>query len=95
MVPPWVPSIIRHLLFRVPKKGTNILTTTHMGISRVKSLAVWFRDYGPGFTHTCTSRSNGKNTFGCPLKAFLAPKLKIWMLVKTALTLVGTRVMLA
>ena len=27
----WVPIIIRHLLFRVPKKGTIILTTTHIG----------------------------------------------------------------
>ena len=26
----WVLIIIRHLLFRVPKKGTLILTTTHM-----------------------------------------------------------------
>ena len=25
------PNIIRHLLFRVPKEGTLILTTTHMG----------------------------------------------------------------
>ena len=31
MVPFWVPSIIRHLLFRVPQKGTLILTTTHVG----------------------------------------------------------------
>ena len=30
MVPVWVPSIIRHTLFRVPKKGTLILKTTHM-----------------------------------------------------------------
>ena len=30
MVPFWVPIIIRHLLFRVPKRGTIILTTTHM-----------------------------------------------------------------
>ena len=29
-VPFWVPIIIRHLLFRVPKKGTIILTTTHI-----------------------------------------------------------------
>ena len=27
--PLWVPNIIRHLLFRVPKKGVLILTTTH------------------------------------------------------------------
>ena len=30
MVPFWVPIIIRHLLFRVPQKGTLILTTTHI-----------------------------------------------------------------
>ena len=29
-VPFWVLNIIRHLIFRVPKKGTLILTTTHM-----------------------------------------------------------------
>ena len=33
MVPFWVPNIIRHLLFRVPKKGTLILTTTHINNS--------------------------------------------------------------
>ena len=32
MVPFWVPIILRHLLFRVPKKGTIILTTTHIYI---------------------------------------------------------------
>ena len=26
MVPFWIPIIIRHLIFRVPKKGTIILT---------------------------------------------------------------------
>ena len=30
MVPFWVPIIIRPLIFRVPKKGTIILTTTHV-----------------------------------------------------------------
>ena len=30
MVPLGVPIIIRHLLFRVPQKGTLILTTTHI-----------------------------------------------------------------
>ena len=30
MVPSGVPIIIRHLLFRVPEKGTIILTTTQM-----------------------------------------------------------------
>ena len=30
MAPFWVPIIIRHLLFRVPQKGTLVLTTTHM-----------------------------------------------------------------
>ena len=29
-VPFWVPIIIRHLLFRAPKKGPLILTTTHI-----------------------------------------------------------------
>ena len=30
MVPFWVPNILRHLIFRVPQKGTIVLTTTHM-----------------------------------------------------------------
>ena len=30
MVPFWIPIIIRHLIFRLPKKGTIILTTTPM-----------------------------------------------------------------
>ena len=30
MVPFWVPIIIRHLISRVPKKGTTILSTTHI-----------------------------------------------------------------
>ena len=30
-VPFWVPNIIRHQIFRVPKKGALILTTTHEG----------------------------------------------------------------
>ena len=30
MVPFWVPIRIRHLIIRVPKKGTVILTTTHI-----------------------------------------------------------------
>ena len=29
-VPFWDPIIVRHPLFRVPKKGTPILTATHM-----------------------------------------------------------------
>ena len=33
-VPFWVPIMIRHLLFRVPQKGTIILTTTHVVKSR-------------------------------------------------------------
>ena len=32
----WAPIFIRHLLFRVPKKGTVILTTTHIGASNNK-----------------------------------------------------------
>ena len=32
MVPFWVPIFIRHLLFKVPKKGTIMLTTTHMAM---------------------------------------------------------------
>ena len=31
MVPFWIPIIIRHLIFRAPKKETIILTTTHIG----------------------------------------------------------------
>ena len=31
MVPFWIPIIVRPLIFRVPKKGTIILTTTHIG----------------------------------------------------------------
>ena len=38
MVPFWVPIIIRHLIFRVPKKGTIIFTTTHLGLSGTR---VW------------------------------------------------------
>ena len=30
MIPFWVRNIIRHLIFRVPQKGTLVLTTTHM-----------------------------------------------------------------
>ena len=30
--PFWIPIIIRHLIFRVPPKGTIILTTTHIDI---------------------------------------------------------------
>ena len=30
MVRYWVTNIIRHLLFRVPKRGTIILRTTHL-----------------------------------------------------------------
>ena len=33
MVPFWVLNIIWHLIFRVPKKGTLILTTTYMILS--------------------------------------------------------------
>ena len=32
MVPLWIPIVIRPLIFRVPKKGTIILTTTHIFI---------------------------------------------------------------
>ena len=42
MVPFWVPIIIRHLLFRVPKKGTIILTTTHVSCQGV----YWLRSVG-------------------------------------------------
>ena len=35
-VPFWVPIIIGHLLFRVPKKGTLILTTTQVGLNNLK-----------------------------------------------------------
>ena len=30
MVLVWIPIIMRHLIFRVPKKGVIILTTTHL-----------------------------------------------------------------
>ena len=40
-VPLWVLNIIRHLLFRVPKKGTLILTTTRM--EALSSLGFGFR----------------------------------------------------
>ena len=30
MVPFWIAIIIRHLIFRVPKKGTIVLATTHV-----------------------------------------------------------------
>ena len=32
MVPFWAPNIVRHLIFRVPQKGTLILTPTHMQV---------------------------------------------------------------
>ena len=37
MVSFWIPTIIRHLIFRVPKKGTIILTTTHILQSHKKT----------------------------------------------------------
>ena len=30
MVPFWIPILIRHIIFRVPKKGTKILTSAHL-----------------------------------------------------------------
>ena len=54
MAPFWVPIIIRHLLFRVPKKGTIILTTTHLGLrgegveSRIGLRGCVFSDSGGG-----------------------------------------------
>ena len=51
MVPFWIPIIRRHLIFRVPKNGTMILTTTHMGyigctlfpysLKRTSKMRVW------------------------------------------------------
>ena len=38
VVPFWIPIIIRHLIFRVPKKGTIILTITHMNTGSCSSL---------------------------------------------------------
>ena len=40
MVPFWIPIIIRHLICRVLKEGTIILTTTRM---------TWGRDRGPNW----------------------------------------------
>ena len=37
MVPFWIPIIIRHLIFRVPQKGTIILTTTHLLIAEIQA----------------------------------------------------------
>ena len=43
MIPFGVPIIIRHLLFRVPQKGTLILTTTHtMRNPREKNMGLSF-----------------------------------------------------
>ena len=46
MVPSWIPIIIRHLIFRVPKKRTTILTTTHIHTPRSE-------DAGGGTPPTC------------------------------------------
>ena len=37
MVPFWVLNIVRHLLFRVPKRGTIILTTTNVKLNKEPS----------------------------------------------------------
>ena len=55
MVPFWIPIIVWHLIFRVPQKGTKILTTTHLrswvdflgGLgSRVQGLGFRIRVWG-------------------------------------------------
>ena len=43
MVPFRVPITIQHLFFRVPQKGTLILTTTHMTQALLRSYAHWVR----------------------------------------------------
>ena len=37
MVPPWILDIIRHLVFRGPKRGPIILTTTHVAMRRSRT----------------------------------------------------------
>ena len=41
MVPLWVLNIIRHLIFKVPKKGPLILTTTHIYIYMYVCRNMW------------------------------------------------------
>ena len=48
-VPFWVPIILRHLLFRVPQKGTIILTTTQVGFRVLFSRGSGFRGSFIGF----------------------------------------------
>ena len=50
MVPLWVLIIIRHLLFRVPKIGTLILTTTHIHMYR--NMYMYIYTYTHTDTHT-------------------------------------------
>ena len=65
MVPFWIPIIIRHLIFRVPKKGTIILTTTQMDLiyPYYPSSALYVKSYPPaafldvGFLRKSTKRS--------------------------------------
>ena len=40
MVPIWLLSIIRHLVFRGPQKGTTILTTTRIDAVPVLTLII-------------------------------------------------------
>ena len=44
MVPFWIPSIIRHLVLRAPKKGTIILTAIQM-----VSVGLPLKDQNSGF----------------------------------------------
>ena len=60
LVPFWIP-ILRHLIFRVPKKGTIILTTTH--ISRVIVIKI-------------RSRSRNRNGTSAVSKLYI-PSLKL------------------
>ena len=45
MVPFWVPNIVPHLLFRVPKKGALILTPTHIRhATTILQMQAWLHD---------------------------------------------------
>ena len=65
MVPWWVRKIVRHLVFRGPKKKTIILTTTHMGGCRSSSLFLTEIRQRPG-SCACNSSTSSVAVKGLP-----------------------------
>ena len=57
VVPFWILFIIRHLVFRVPKKGTIISTTTHIFILQLSSNCYWM---GGGYLGKRYSLGSGR-----------------------------------